>query len=105
TTMLAKVSQMISALNEETKHVHSRILHEGPSPELEERVVQLDHQMAAARRLERYADRELDRAIEEARADGSIRLQRRSDNPGTDAAAPESFLEYFHRQSGLDSGT
>lgn len=104
TTMLAKVSQMISALNEETKHVHSRILHEGPSPELEERVVQLDHQMAAARRLERYADRELDRAIEEARADGSIRLQRRSDNPGTDAAAPESFLEYFHRQSGLDSG-
>lgn len=99
TSVLAKVSQMISALNEEIKQVHSRIMHEGPSPELEELVAQLDNQMAAARRLERYADRELDRAIEEARADGSIRLQRRSDPPATERTTQESFLDYLHRQA------
>ncbi|MFJ6531747.1 PIN-like domain-containing protein [Microbacterium sp. NPDC091662] len=99
TSVLAKVSQMISALNEEIKQVHSRIMHEGPSPELEELVAQLDNQMAAARRLERYADRELDRAIEEARADGSIRLQRRSAPPATERTTQESFLDYLHRQA------
>lgn len=103
TSMLAKVSQMISALNDETRHVHSRILHEGPSLELEEQLVQLDHQMADARRLERFADRELDRAIGDAQADGSIRSQRRSAAPESEPTNQESFLDYLHRKTGPPS--